>query len=167
MIKAIFFFLIIAALLLLMAPFVMGEEVERCGVWKEKVEGWLEEEGVEKEYFALAVAESRCKPEVISNKGAKGFWQMTPSTMRTYGCNDATNVECQTRAAAKYIRHLEQMCGGDRECVIKSYNMGGHNYRRHGATKEANGLWKAYKEFSTIDKPQRRIDEKMGNSQDD
>lgn len=149
-ITACLFLSVVILLLLLITPFVYADDnsnIERCVEWREKVEGWLEDEGVDKKYFALAVAESRCKPSALSGKGAHGFWQMMGRTMRHYGCDDATDVRCQTKAAAGYLKHLEKMCNHKRECVIKSYNMGGHNYRKYGATNEANGLWMAYKKF--------------------
>lgn len=111
----------------------------RCSQYRETVEDILKSESVSTDYYYLMVAESRCTIGAKSHKGAQGFWQLMPNTGRHYGCTDLFNLECSTRAAARYIRHL-QTSFRKFDDVIIAYNMGGHNYRRAGATKEAIGL---------------------------
>ena len=66
--------------------------------------------------------------------------------MRSFGCNDADNIKCQTLAAARYIKHLEKRFTGDD--VIIAWNMGGHNYKRaNKPTKQALGLLYKYKKL--------------------
>lgn len=105
------------------------------------VSGWLVSEGVSGDYVYLMLAESSGKVDAVSKKGAVGIWQMMPRTMKAYGCSNYRDIECQTRAAARYIKHLESFI--PKEHVIEAWNMGGHNFLKHGATKEAKGLkWK-------------------------
>lgn len=113
--------------------------LEKCEPYRDFVQEILDSEGVSTDYYYLMVAESRCTEKAESSKGAQGFWQLMPSTSRHYGCNDPHNLECASRAAAKYIKHLESSFESFND-VIAAYNMGGHNYAKYGATKQAMGL---------------------------
>lgn len=116
-----------------------------CEDVREDVERWLRDEGVSTDYYWLMVAESRCRDGAVSSAGAVGHWQMMPATMRHYGCYDADDLECQTRAAARYLRHLEKLVGT--KAVVFGWNMGGHNYLRRGATAQARGLNGLYRRY--------------------
>lgn len=109
-----------------------------CESVREDVDGWLRDEGVSSDYYWLMVAESRCRDGAVSSSGAVGYWQMMPYTMHHYGCYDEADLECQTRAAARYLRHLERLVG--KKNVVMGWNMGGHNFLRRGATAQARGL---------------------------
>jgi membrane-bound lytic murein transglycosylase MltF len=124
--------------------------IENCDEYRDTVEALLNEQNVETDYFYLMVAESRCTLGAESEKGAQGFWQMLPATGKHYGCHDLHNVECATRAAIKYIKHLKETFKSFRD-VIYAYNMGGHNYRRIGATGEAIGLYNRIMEIKRHD----------------
>ena len=113
--------------------------LSRCEKHRETVEQILRNEAVSTDYYYLMVAESRCTERAESSKGAQGFWQLMPTTARHYGCNNPHDLKCSTVAAARYIRHLSASFKTF-EDVIRAYNMGGHNYRMHGATAQANGL---------------------------
>lgn len=116
-----------------------SEWLERCEDHRARVERILAEEDVSTDYYYLMVAESKCTPDAESDKGAQGPWQLMPLTAKHYGCDNPHDLECATRAAAGYIRHLEDMFGKFSDVII-AYNMGGHNYRKHGATAEARDL---------------------------
>lgn len=113
--------------------------LEGCEPYRATVMQILDDEGISRDYYFLMVAESRCKPHAVSRMGAQGFWQLMPSTAKHYGCRDLYNLECATHAAAHYIRHL-QTSFKSFEDVIAAYNMGGHNLKRYGRTREAVGL---------------------------
>ena len=114
--------------------------MERCEPYREMVEVILKQEAVSVDYYYLMVAESKCTQKALSGKGARGFWQLMPSTSKHYGCNDPFDLECSTRAAAKYLKHLESVFSSFDDVII-AYNMGGHNYKRIGKpTSEAKGL---------------------------
>lgn len=115
-----------------------GSWLEGCEPYRSSVERILDDEGISRKYYFLMVAESRCRENAVSVKGAQGFWQIMPSTAKHYGCRDLYNLECATRAAAKYIRHLE-VYFHKLDDVIAAYNMGGHNLKKRGMTREA--MW--------------------------
>lgn len=110
----------------------------------------LEDEGLDTDYYYLMVAESKCRIGAESDKGAKGFWQLMNSTSRHYGCNNSHDVECSTKAAIGYIKHLEERFKTFRD-VIYAYNMGGHNYKKKGASGEAIGLYNRIMEIKKND----------------
>ena len=112
---------------------------EQCAPIRDDVENWLSAEGITPDYFYLLVAESHCRGDRTSKAGAVGYWQMMPATARKYGCGDPYDLECETHAAAKYLRHLEQKCGV--ENAIYCWHDGGSNFLRRGApSKGAAGL---------------------------
>ena len=136
---AIFVLILSAILVFFEVRLCFGCEIERCAPYRNKVEAILESEAVSRDFYFLMVAESRCTDKAVSEKGAAGFWQLMPQTARRFGCRDPHDLECATRAAARYIRRLEAMFKHFDD-IIAAYNMGGHNYRRRGATSEARGL---------------------------
>ena len=113
--------------------------IERCEPYRTQVEHILRSEGVSTDYYYLMVAESRCTEKASSKAGAMGFWQLMPSTAKHYGCFHPHDLECATKAAARYIQHLQKTFKTFEE-VIAAYNMGGHNFKQYGATNQAKGL---------------------------
>ena len=115
--------------------------LENCLEYKEEIENYLQKEGVSKDYFYLAVCESGCKIKT-SSKGARGFFQLMPSTFKRYTdktCRDIDSIQCNTVAAARYIKHLQKRFKKI-SILIKAYNRGGTNLIKKGTTKEADGL---------------------------
>lgn len=111
----------------------------RCEPYRESVVKILRERGVDEQFYFLMVAESGCRSaSVTSEKGAVGFWQMMPATARAHGCEDPTNLECSTHAAASYLKDLSTRFDGDD--IIAAWNQGGHNLQRNGRSAEAQGL---------------------------
>lgn len=67
-----------------------------------------------------------------------------PPTYRHYipeGCSkdDIDDIRCNTLAAAKYIKHLQERFKKIAD-LVKAYNRGGTNLLRYGTTKEADTL---------------------------
>lgn len=126
---------------------------QECSLIRDDVENWLTAEGVTPDYFYLLVAESHCKDKT-SKAGAVGYWQMLPATAKKYGCYDPHDLECQTHAAAKYLKRLEEKCGV--ENVIYCWHDGGSNFLKHGkkASSAAKGLYWQYKHLMRTDVPQ-------------
>jgi hypothetical protein len=112
---------------------------ERCEPYKDTVIAILQQHDVPEYFYFLMIAESTCRLNE-SDKGALGFWQMMPPTQRHYGCHDFADLECQTRAAAVYLRRLLALFDGDFSKAVMGYNMGGTNFKRRGATKAAKDL---------------------------
>lgn len=124
---------------------------EECSVIRDDVENWLSAEGITPDYFYLLVAESHCRGDKVSKAGAVGYWQMMPATARKYGCDNPLDLECQTHAAARYLKRLEVKCGV--ENAILCWHDGGSNFLRNGkkATKGARGLLWQYKYLMRTD----------------
>lgn len=123
-----------------------------CSAIRDDVENWLSAEGVTPDYFYLLVAESHCKDKT-SKAGAVGYWQMMPATARKYGCVDPHDLECETKAAARYLKRLEKKCGV--ENVIYCWHDGGSNFLRRGAPSQgAKGLLWQYRHLMRTDVPQ-------------
>lgn len=123
----------------------------RCEPYRSAVVKILKEHGVSERFYYLMVAESGCRaPNVVSNKGAVGFWQLMPATSRAHGCDDPADLECATRAAAHYLSDLSTRFEGDD--IIAAYNQGGHNLAKNGMTSEARGLIQAVRGLEKQDK---------------
>lgn len=127
------------------------EWLEQCATYEQTVKSILIENGVSEDFYYLMVAESHCREDAVSVKGAQSFWQLMPLTAKTYSCHDLSNIECATNAAARYIAHLSKSFTSFNDIII-AYNMGGRNYRRNGATKQAKGLVQTVNRLMKIDK---------------
>ena len=103
----------------------------RCEPFREAVVKILKENGLSDRFYFLMVAESGCRsPDVTSEKGAVGFWQLMPATARANGCNNPEDFECATRAASRYLRHLLDEFHGDFLWTVAAYNAGGSNLKK-------------------------------------
>lgn len=115
--------------------------LDKCEPYRDLIESILKEEGVSTDYFYLAVCESTCKIKE-SNKGARGFFQLMPRTFSIYkdeSCKNIDDIKCNTIAAARYIKHLQERFH-KMSYLIKAYNRGGHNLVKNGSTREADNL---------------------------
>lgn len=146
---------LILALLLITGESAKAQDysvwLDKCKPYRETVEQILDSEGVSRDYYYLMVAESKCRNKAESKAGAEGFWQLMPGTARSYGCNNPHDLSCATHAAAKYIKQLESRFRTFEEVII-AYNMGGHNYQRHGKSGQALGLVYRVKAIRRADK---------------
>lgn len=125
--------------------------LDKCKPYRETVEQILDSEGVSRDYYYLMVAESKCRDKAESKAGAQGYWQLMPHTSKSYGCNNPHDLQCATHAAAKYIKQLESRFKTFEEVII-AYNMGGHNYQKHGKSGQALGLVYRFKQIRRADK---------------
>ena len=139
--KLFIIFNTIILIMLLHLPLYADSRIDRCKPYYEMIVQILESENVSSAYFYLAVCESGCKIKE-SSKGARGFFQLMSFTFKKFSdkdCNDIDDIICNTKAAARYIKHLEERFK-DMYILIKAYNRGGTNYQRYGTTKEADQL---------------------------
>jgi membrane-bound lytic murein transglycosylase D len=103
---------------------------ERSGRYREMAEKIFKEEGVPLDLIWLAQAESVWKPNALSRAAAKGIWQFIPSTGLRYGLaqtpwiDDRSQPEKSTRAAARYLKWLNQHFAGDWLLAMAAYNSG-------------------------------------------
>lgn len=124
--------------------------LNNCESHRGTVESMLKSAGLNRDYYFLMVAESRCRVGAESPKGAQGFWQLMPRTGKHFGCDNLGDVECSTVAAIRYIKHLQETFSTFRDVII-AWNMGGHNYRKQGASREAIGLYTRVMEIKKND----------------
>lgn len=136
-ILSLFFFVMLVPMVSIAKDY--SDYAEECEPIRKEIQEILLSYDISSDYFFLLVAEAHCKNKT-SKSGAVGYWQMMPATARKYGCNDPKDLICETHAAAKYLRRLEEKCG--KENVVYCWHDGGSNYLRHGKkpTKAAEGL---------------------------
>ena len=90
--------------------------IKRANKWFPKIEEILNEEGVPDDFKYLAVIESGLE-NARSPKGAKGFWQLMPSTAKQFGLEVNSNVderyhiEKSTRVACRYLKEAKSKFG--------------------------------------------------------
>lgn len=98
----------------------------------------------------LAVIESELKPSALSRVGARGPWQLMPTTGRELGlkvnrrADDRTNYYKSTVAAAKYLRDLHREFG-DWLLVLAAYNGGPRPVYRAIHKAHSRSFWELQK----------------------
>lgn len=119
--------------------------LERCAPYRLEIEEILQEEGVSKDFYYLALAESTCDFKNVSKAGAVGLWQLMPSTARRYGLrvdpelDERFDWRLSTRAAAQYLNSLYSRFR-DFEWTVAAYNAGGSNLIKKTGFKRGSGL---------------------------
>tara|TARA_B100001175_G_C19501396_1_gene638285 strand:- start:88 stop:1011 length:924 start_codon:yes stop_codon:yes gene_type:complete len=102
--------------------------LKRANKYFPTIERILKEEGVPSDLKYLSIIESGLE-NVISPKGAKGFWQIMRTTGREYGLEVNSNVderyhiEFSTRMAAQYLKKAKKKFGSW-TLAAASYNRG-------------------------------------------
>ncbi len=105
----------------------------------------LQEEKLPPELALLPFIESAYIVDARSRSGAAGLWQFIPATAATYGLvmdrwyDGRLDVVAATRAAARYLRHLQQAFDGDWLLALAAYNSGEQNVRRAIDSNRAQG----------------------------
>ncbi|WP_367026627.1 transglycosylase SLT domain-containing protein [Methylococcus sp. ANG] len=73
---------------------------------------------------AVGLVESGLNPNAVSPKGARGAFQFMPATADQYGVTDPHDVAQAAQGAARYLRDLHEMFGGDTDKALTAYNLG-------------------------------------------
>ena len=93
---------------------------------------------------AMVRAESRCRTNAVSNKGALGLMQVMPATARSMGIADPNQLlndpALALETGARYLKTLQYRLGNNVPLVVAAYNAG------PGAVTKAGMRVPAYRE---------------------
>ena len=109
--------------------------VERVQKLQSLFEPILRQEGVPQQLAAVVLEESAGWTNALSPKGARGLWQLMPSTARRYGLvvttdqDERLSLDKSTHAAARYLRDLHEQFK-DWSLVFAAYNAGEQTVQR-------------------------------------
>lgn len=114
----------------------MEHGLMRSGRYRAMAERIFAEEGVPRDLIWLAQVESVWQPSALSWAAAKGIWQFIPGTGQRFGLqqtawvDDRVSPEKSTRAAARYLKFLNNYFAGDWLLAMAAYNSGEMNVER-------------------------------------
>ncbi len=74
--------------------------------------------------WAIAYMETRFRPTLVSEKGARGMMQFMPATAARFGLLNPYDPVAAIDAAARYVRVLTQKFAGNPALVLAAYNAG-------------------------------------------
>src|SRR5206468_1101224 len=95
----------------------------------------------------VPLVESAFKPNALSRVKAKGVWQFMTGTAlenglrRDWYIDERSDPEKATLAAAKYLRTLSDLFGGDWHLALASYNGGPGRLQRALKTARSGDFW--------------------------
>src|SRR5258707_11784850 len=104
-------------------------------------------EGLPLDLAYLPLAESAFKPNALFRVKAKGVWQFMTGTALENGLrhdwyiDERSDPEKATLAAAKYLRTLSKIFGGDWHLALASYNGGPGRMQRALKTAHLDNFW--------------------------
>lgn len=87
----------------------------------------VEKRRLPREIAYLPVIESGFQQHAVSNKGARGLWQLMPATAKQYGLKDSagiSDVKSSTDAALTYLEYLHKKFNKDWSMALAAYNAG-------------------------------------------
>jgi membrane-bound lytic murein transglycosylase D len=128
----------------------METGLRRSGKYRAMAERIFKEEGVPLDIIWLAQVESVWIPHALSSAAAKGIWQFIPSTGERYGLrqnalvDERISPEKATRAAARYLKFLNNFFAGDWLLAMGAYNCGENGMDRAIGRCGYADFWEVY-----------------------
>ncbi len=111
------------------------------------IENVFKRSKVPKELKALAVIESAMHFDALSPVGARGAWQFMPATGRLLGLrvdnrvDERTDFYKSTKAAARYLKRINNMFNGDWLLTVAGYNWGPGNITKAINRSKGKSFW--------------------------
>ena len=106
-----------------------GKSYDLAAIYKEAAETYGISEDLLK---AIGYVESRFDPNATSGVGAMGIMQLMPDTAAGLGVTDAYDPYENIMGAAKLLKGLSDMYGGDISLMAAAYNAGSGNVAKYG-----------------------------------
>jgi len=110
----------------------------------------IERRGLPMDLALVPMVESAFEPAAVSPKQAAGIWQFIPGTAANYGLklvdgyDGRYDIYASTKAALKYLAHLQGLFGGDWLLALAAYNVGEGAVQRAVAANQKAGLGTSY-----------------------
>lgn len=97
----------------------------RASYFEQSILNAAKAEGVDpKILWTIAYNETRFRPWLTSNKGAKGLMQFIPATAARFNLRDPYDPTASITAAARYVKYLSRAFGGRLDSILAAYNAG-------------------------------------------
>jgi membrane-bound lytic murein transglycosylase D len=123
------------------------EGMKRGSKYLPMIQSVFRAEGLPLDLAYVPLVESAFKPNALSRVKAKGVWQFMTGTAlenglrRDWYIDERSDPEKATLAAAKYLRTLSKIFGGDWHLALASYNGGPGRMQRALKTARVDNFW--------------------------
>jgi len=123
------------------------EGMQRGAKYLPMIQNVFRAEGLPLDLAYVPLVESAFKPNALSRVQAKGVWQFMTGTAvenglrRDWYIDERSDPEKATLAAAKYLRTLSNVFGGDWQLALASYNGGPGRVQRAMKTAHLSDFW--------------------------
>jgi membrane-bound lytic murein transglycosylase D len=125
----------------------MQESLHRSAKYLPMVQEVFRSESLPLDLAYLAIVESGYKTNALSRVAARGIWQFMPATGKEYGLDqdwfidERSDPEKATRAAAQYLKSLNNLFDGDWNMAMASYNAGPGRLQRAVKQSKIADYW--------------------------
>lgn len=126
------------------------------------IAGILREKGLPTSLVSIAEVESGFNPKALSPKGARGLWQLMPTTARRYGLlveghlDERIDPVKSTFAAAAYMKDLYAQFG-DWPLALAAYNAGENRVEQALQRVGAQDFWTLQRQAALPDETLRYV----------